>query len=128
MKDDCKVLIVDDEKSVRKAFNTILTMAFPDITVDLAANGIEAFKHFLTSHHDIVLMDLHMPMMDGEGAFNEIKSICEREKKEMPSVIFCTAYDPSDTVRKIIDGDPRHAILTKPINSEGLINAVRERA
>ena len=61
-----KVLIVDDEKIVRKGIVSILQQAFPDMqTIAEASNGEEAMKTVKTLLPDIVITDVKMPVIDG---------------------------------------------------------------
>ena len=56
------ILIVDDDPTIRGMFARALK-ALGDI--DQAANGGEALRLLGTKKYDIVLLDLHMPIIDG---------------------------------------------------------------
>lgn len=121
------VLIVDDEPSICRLFLLIIETAFPGLRLDVASNGSVAVEQFRVAHHDIVIMDLHMPVMDGQAAFREIRSWCREQAVQMPSVVFCTGYAPPDTVREIITRDPRHGLLLKPVGGDTLVDVIRGR-
>lgn len=121
------VLIVDDEESVRESFARVLSASLPGIVVSAAADGAEAVEAFQDGHHAVVLMDIHMPRLDGFAAFSEIQGICRGKSWEPPSVIFCTGFAPADMVRRAVDGEPRHTLLMKPIPGQALVEAVRAR-
>jgi DNA-binding NtrC family response regulator len=57
------ILIIDDEKSIRKTLTEILT--YEGYKIDEAADGIEGFKMFQAKAYDAVLCDIKMPKMDG---------------------------------------------------------------
>lgn len=57
------ILIIDDEKSIRKTLTEILT--YEGYKVDEAADGMEGFKMFQAKSYDAVLCDIKMPKMDG---------------------------------------------------------------
>lgn len=57
------ILIIDDEKSIRKTLSEILT--FEDYKVDEAADGEEGLKKFKDRTYDVVLCDIKMPKIDG---------------------------------------------------------------
>jgi two-component system, NtrC family, nitrogen regulation response regulator NtrX len=57
------VLIIDDEKSIRKTLTEILT--FEGYKVEEASDGEEGFKKFSEKAYDIVLCDIKMPKLDG---------------------------------------------------------------
>ena len=98
--DPSRVLIVDDEKGIRELFATILSGALASVALDEASNGAEAVAQFRKHRHRVLIMDLNMPVMDGLTAFCEISRMFAHESLEMPSVVFCTGYAPSDAIRK----------------------------
>jgi Response regulator containing CheY-like receiver, AAA-type ATPase, and DNA-binding domains len=57
------ILIVDDEKAIRKTLGEILS--FEGFTIDEAADGVEAIKKIKENNYDCVLCDIKMPKMDG---------------------------------------------------------------
>jgi CheY-like chemotaxis protein len=125
--DKQRLLIVDDESGIRNVFSKVLTCGLPHCRIDLAVNGAEAVDSFRTIHHGLLLMDLNMPVMDGEQAFYKIQEICEKEGWEMPAVVFCTGYNPSENVRKIVANSRIHCILHKPVSCDVLLEALRIR-
>jgi len=122
-----RILIVDDEGPILRLFRMILSSAVPDREIDLASNGLEAVGAFQNKHHAVVLMDLHMPVMDGQAAFVKIRKLCHARKWEMPCVVFCTGFASPETVRRLIVEDPAHCPLAKPVKWETLVEAVKSR-
>lgn len=61
-----KILLVEDEKVLRDAFE-ILLKAQGKYEVDVAANGQEALDYCAVSTYDVILLDLMMPVLDGVG-------------------------------------------------------------
>ncbi|SKA40855.1 DNA-binding transcriptional response regulator, NtrC family, contains REC, AAA-type ATPase, and a Fis-type DNA-binding domains [Chitinophaga eiseniae] len=57
------ILIIDDEKSIRKTLTEILS--YEGYKVEEAADGLEGFKMFQAKQYDAVLCDIKMPKMDG---------------------------------------------------------------
>lgn len=57
------ILIIDDEKAIRKTLNEILT--FEGYKVTEASDGEEGLKAFNSTAFDVVLCDIKMPKMDG---------------------------------------------------------------
>ncbi|MBN9295673.1 MAG: sigma-54-dependent Fis family transcriptional regulator [Filimonas sp.] len=57
------ILIIDDEKAIRKTLNEILT--FEGFKVDEAVDGEEGLKKFTSGSYDVVLCDIKMPKIDG---------------------------------------------------------------
>lgn len=122
-----RLLIVDDEVSIVRLFKIILSSALPDITIDTAHNGQEAVELFEKLRPGTLLMDLHMPVMDGRKAFETIQALCENNDWAMPSIIFCTGYAPPNWVHNVIRTHKKHQLLTKPVTSPVLIEAVKSR-
>lgn len=125
--DKPRILVVDDEPSIVNLFKLILENYIQDVPVDKASNGAEALEMFNAQRYDVIVMDLHMPIMDGQTAFLEIETICAKRGWRMPSVVFCTGYAPRDAVKKAISEGQRHTLLNKPVRSEILVKAVQTR-
>jgi len=125
--DKTRMLLVDDEESIRFLFQMILSADLPDLNIDLASNGQEAVDIFSDKHHAVVLMDLHMPVMDGRTAFAAIEEMCRERRWQMPSVIFCTGFAPPEPVARAVDEHGPHCLLAKPVSSHNLVEAIRFR-
>jgi len=122
-----RILIVDDEKSIRDIFFQVLSYGLKDCRMDMAVNGMEAFEMFRQVHHCVILMDLRMPVMDGKEAYEEIRRYCKEQNWEAPAVIFCTGYAPTHEIMNIVAGNPRHCVLQKPVDNDTLIEALQTR-
>ena len=122
-----RILVVDDEPSIVNLFKLILENYIHGVPVDKASNGAEALEMFTAQRYDVIVMDLHMPIMDGQTAFLEIETICAKQGWRMPSVVFCTGYAPRDAVKKAVSEGVRHTLLNKPVRSEVLVKAVQTR-
>ena len=57
------ILIIDDEKAIRKTLSEILS--YEGYKIDEAADGEEGLKKFIATTFDVVLCDIKMPKMDG---------------------------------------------------------------
>jgi CheY-like chemotaxis protein len=66
-----KILIVEDEKSLREAIVDILKRK-NFVTIE-ARNGSEGVEMAFAKHPDLILLDLIMPTMDGMTAFEKIR-------------------------------------------------------
>jgi len=67
-----RLVIADDQASVRQGL-VLLLDAVPDIeVVGAAADGEQALDLVAEHHPDAILLDLHMPVLDGIGAIRRL--------------------------------------------------------
>jgi CheY-like chemotaxis protein len=57
------ILIIDDEKAIRKTLSEILS--YEGYKIEEAADGEEGLKKFSSTEYDVVLCDIKMPKLDG---------------------------------------------------------------
>ncbi len=82
-----RILLVEDHGINQKL--ALSTMELMGYHADLAANGVEALDALRRQPYDLVLMDLHMPEMDGLTATRRIRSDFPSEKQ--PRIVAMTA-------------------------------------
>lgn len=113
---DERVLIVDDDPSLRSAFSGVV--ADMGYLSDQASDGEEGFKLATTTKYHAIITDIQMPGWDGFKLAQE----CREKLSSCPILIAITAYT------KTLDQDPRanlfDKILYKPINDELLLAAL----
>lgn len=68
-----KILVVDDDKSIRKSLRDILE--FEKYEVDEAADGLECMVKIKQNSYDIIILDVKMPKMDGMEAIEKIQNL-----------------------------------------------------
>ena len=68
-----KILIIDDEKSIRNTLKDILS--YENYQVSLAENGMEAIKMVGANEFDVILCDIKMPEMDGLEVLEKLQEI-----------------------------------------------------
>jgi CheY-like chemotaxis protein len=122
-----RILIVDDEQSIRDLFSRIIALHLPHCRVDVAVDGGEAVSCFREIHHAVIVMDVRMPVMDGEAAYGAIRDACGEENWAMPAVIFCTGFEPSHEIKNIVAANSAHCVLRKPLDAKALMEAIRTR-
>ncbi|MEK7829054.1 MAG: UDP-3-O-acyl-N-acetylglucosamine deacetylase [Deltaproteobacteria bacterium] len=72
MKTAKKIMIVDDEKSIRQSLSDVLRDEGFDVI--LAGDGHKALKMLDSNRPDLVILDIWMPVMDGTEVLKEIKA------------------------------------------------------
>ncbi|MEO3703925.1 response regulator [Trichormus azollae] len=70
-----RVLLVDDHELTRLSLQLAFSCQENIQVVGLASNGQEAIEMVKSSQPDVIVLDLHMPVMDGWSASGYIKSI-----------------------------------------------------
>lgn len=89
-----KILVADDESSIRRTIKDILE--FEKYEVELASNGREAYEIFEVNDFDAVLLDIKMPEMDGIEALEKMMKI-----KDVP-VIMISGHGTIETAVEAI--------------------------
>src|SRR5678815_3737980 len=67
------ILIIDDEKAIRKTLMEILS--FEGYKIEEAADGEEGLKKFKEKNYDLVLCDIKMPKLDGIEFLEKAKEV-----------------------------------------------------
>ncbi len=75
------VLIIEDERSIADLYK--IKLEIHDFLVKIAENGLEGLKVLENFKPDIILLDLKMPVMDGEKFLEKLR----KTNKETPVVI-----------------------------------------
>lgn len=84
---DRTILVCDDEDAYRKFLNKILSK-FLKARVLIASNPGEMFEILKKENPDLIILDLQMPVMDGQTA---LKLLRENPKTELTPVLICSA-------------------------------------
>lgn len=111
-----RVLLVEDNP-----INALLSRALlqhEGCVVKSVENGRDAIREFEAGPaFDLVLMDIHMPGMDGLSAAREIRAVEEKQARARTRMIALTA-DATDEARDAAFASGMDAVLTKPIDLE----------
>ncbi|MDP0495354.1 MAG: ATP-binding protein [Verrucomicrobiota bacterium JB024] len=109
------ILMAEDNKVNQKVTGLLLKKM--GYTADIANNGLEVLDAMRERHYDVILMDMHMPEMDGLEATRNIRENYPRERQ--PFIIALTASAFQDFKQECHDAGV-NAFLTKPLRSEEL--------
>jgi CheY-like chemotaxis protein len=116
------ILLVEDNDVNRKVAKLMLDSLGCDVR--LATNGHEALDALEKGDFDLILMDAHMPGMDGYEATRRIREREQAQGKKHTPIVALTAHALlTDRSRSLEAGMDDH--LTKPVDIESLQRAVR---
>ncbi len=113
-----KILVVDDEESVRHVVTFTLERA--GYEVDAAVNGDDCLDKVYSFHPDLVLLDLMMPMVDGWEVLQLLRSNPETEN--IPVVLLTAKGEIHDIMFALQQGAADY--ITKPFGKEELLERV----
>lgn len=113
-----KMLVVDDNKINQMLTQKILSTK--QITTDIVASGASAIEAVQNTHYDLILMDIHMPEMDGYEATSAIRKF----NKKVPIIAF-TAVSLDDSLPKIINSGMNDMII-KPFIAKQLFTLIQK--
>jgi nitrogen regulation protein NR(I) len=112
-----KLLVVDDEQSVRYSFKKLLISSY---SVFEASNADEALEVFSAEKPDLVILDIEMPGKDGIEVLKNIKMLSPKTP-----VIIITAYGTGDRVIKAMKYGA-FEYIEKPFDIPRLISVIEE--
>jgi CheY-like chemotaxis protein len=113
---DVNILLVDDDEINRLVATTFLRKW--DITVTIATNGKEAIDLIVSKKFQMVMMDLHMPEMDGYVCTATIRAMEDPYFKNVPIIVFSASYT-IDSKRKAAEYGMTD-FMNKPFRHEEL--------
>jgi DNA-binding response OmpR family regulator len=116
-----KVLVVDDNASIRHLVRTVLETSGLDLTVISAQDGREALTLAEIEHPDLVLLDVSMPDVDG---FEVCRRLREATHTAAMPVIMLTALGGEEHVEAGL-GSGADDYIAKPFRRNELIARVR---
>lgn len=114
-----RILIIDDEITVRETFGEILSAV--GFQIVLAADGYEGIEQYQADHTliDLVLLDMKMPGLNGIQTFEALREIDPQVR-----VILCSGYSESEVVSNL----PQSTLTTflqKPVRISDLITSIK---
>ena len=118
-----RVLVVDDDRNLRKIISTNLELA--GFTVETAADGPEALRVIEQAQPDVVLLDLMMPHMDGYEVARRIRNHQNPSIANVPIIIVTAKGETEDKLRGFEAGADDY--ITKPFGPQELLARVRAK-
>ncbi len=118
-----KILLVEDNKI--NQFVAVKILQTVDLIVDIANSGKEALLLTSEIKYDLILMDLHMPDMDGIETVSLIKKM-GRENKNWETPIVAFSADAFSETKDMVLNDGFDDFVSKPIISEDLLKKIKQ--
>ena len=113
-----RVLIVDDEPSMRSAMSAFLRSLGHDVKV--ASGGFDARDLLANEKFDAILLDLRMGDVSGDVLYHELRS---RDPRQAGRVVFVTGDTQSDAARRFLSEAGRPS-LSKPFQLDDLATVI----
>ena len=114
-----RLLLVEDNATNQLVAKSVLNKL--GFTTDVAANGLEAIAAVRQHDYDVVLMDVHMPEMDGIEATHAIRAL-DAAKRGVPIVALTANAFDTDIDRCLAAGMNGH--VGKPFHKDDLVIAI----
>ena len=111
-----KILIVDDEQSVRLMARRALKRLWPGVEIAEAGDGFQAVRVAREFVPDILLLDLMLPGQDGFAVLQELKG---DERLKSTLVLGMTAYNSPDNIARLAKSGAI-SCLAKPFGPDDL--------
>lgn len=115
-----KILIVEDNKNIRENIEELLLLI--EYQVCIASNGKEGVDSIETENPDLVLCDVHMPLMNGYQVLDHIKSNPTTAK--IPFVFITSSSQQKDIDKGVLSGADSY--LIKPFQMEELEHTIKK--
>lgn len=111
-----KILVVDDEASIRRILETRLSMIGYEVVT--AGDGEEALAMFRDEIPDLVVLDVMMPKLDGYGVCQEL-----RKESDVPIIMLTALSDVADRITGLELGADDYVV--KPFSPKELEARIR---
>ena len=107
-KSKANILIIDDNKDITDLFSIFLESN--GYIVNAYTNPVKAFNNIRKNSHDLIVLDLKMPKMDGMTLYHRIKEIDDK-------VIICFTTADKNYIQQLQKGiiDIEKIVLYKPV-------------
>lgn len=113
-----KILVIEDNKEIRENASELLELARYEVYT--ASNGQEGLHMIRLQKPDLILCDLHMPVMDGYGLIEQVMK--DPMLNCIPVVILSAFSERTDVEKGLEKGAASY--IVKPFDDEQLLKVV----
>ena len=115
-----RILIIEDDQEFCQAVAKILSRHYQPIQANSGSDGI---RLAMSEKPDLILIDLHMPEMDGFEVCQQLRA--KPATREIPIIILTGENEPDSRVKGLDAGADDY--VAKPFHSEELLARIRAR-
>lgn len=108
------ILIAEDEEYNQLVVQSMIEILYPNVTMDIVSNGVEALEKLQAGSYDLLLSDIDMPLMNGYELVTEIK----KSGLAIPMICVTAFAISGDREKLLMHGFERY--ISKPIDMEEL--------
>ena len=119
-----KILVADDTAVNLALATKLLKRRGHDITS--VEDGLQAFETFKKASFDVVLMDIHMPVMDGLESTAKIREFEASQPSRPPTPIIAMTANNEKSDHETYLKSGMNGIITRPMNIKTLVSQIRE--
>ena len=117
-----KILIVEDDTYLRDLYEEVLKE--DGFSVKIAVDGEEGLVTALEGGHDLILLDIMMPKLDGLGFFKSLKKKNALSKNGPIILLTNLAHDP--VIKEGLDLGAKDFIVKSEITPDDLVKKVKD--
>ena len=118
MSESARILVIDDEESIRRSVS--MTLESAGYNVDAAENGKQAIEKAQANFYNLALIDIRLPDMEG----TELLTTLTETTPKMVKIIL-TGYPALENAVKAINKGV-DAYLIKPVKTDELLKLIKE--
>lgn len=122
MEKDISILIAEDDDCVRSLIKDMLASSMPKAFITAVKDGLEALEIAKTAKFGLVILDGHMPGMDGHECYRLICNSYTRSRIPLPRGIL---YSGDTNLRRSAE-DAGMCFLPKPASSGMILDLVKQ--
>jgi CheY-like chemotaxis protein len=79
------ILIVEDDKEIQEIYESMIQSVFKNVKIEKSFNGKEGLEAVQRNKPDLIILDLLMPVMDGEAFLKDLRH--KQKIKDIPVVV-----------------------------------------
>lgn len=117
-----KILVAEDSSVIINLTKSVLS--FENFEIKIAKNGQQVMKFLENENFDLILMDIGMPVLDGENCMKAIRELADPAKSKIPAIAI------SGNIKNYSTEDFRKIgfdfFIQKPLDYDKLLDTVKK--